>query len=113
MRIQRFLPWAFCLFTVLAVGCGRSELEQPEDVPTAPMDALDVGDVPTDRPRDVVPVDQGCTSNAQCDDGVFCNGVEQCNAGRCERLAPVDCADAIDCTQDRCDEAARMCVHQP
>jgi hypothetical protein len=53
-----------------------------------------------------------CTSSAQCNDGVFCNGVEACATGRCTpgRAA---CDDAVGCTQDRCDEELEQCVNAP
>lgn len=34
-----------------------------------------------------------CTSDAQCDDGSFCNGAESCVAGACQTGTPVVCAD--------------------
>jgi hypothetical protein len=53
-----------------------------------------------------------CTSSAQCNDGVFCNGVESCATGRCTpgRAA---CDDAVGCTSDRCDEELEQCVNAP
>jgi hypothetical protein len=55
----------------------------------------------------------GCRGDAECDDGVFCNGAETCSNGSCLSGTPPACADAVDCTVDRCDEAARACVHSP
>lgn len=52
-------------------------------------------------------------SNAECDDGLFCNGVELCEAGRCVGGRPLDVDDGIACTDDRCDEASRRVVHTP
>ncbi|MDO8631071.1 MAG: IPTL-CTERM sorting domain-containing protein, partial [Phycisphaerales bacterium] len=47
-----------------------------------------------------------------CDDGLFCNGVETCNPGvGCQAGTPPNCADAIDCTIDSCDETNDKCVH--
>ncbi|MBI5515865.1 MAG: putative metal-binding motif-containing protein [Deltaproteobacteria bacterium] len=49
-----------------------------------------------------------------CDDEVFCNGVESCDARRgCVRGAPVSCNDNYTCTIDRCDEPTKRCVHSP
>jgi len=58
---------------------------------------------------------QPCTSDADCDDGVFCNGAETCNldTGQCESGTPVDCSDGIDCTVDSCDEVNDACVNDP
>ncbi|MFW6086115.1 MAG: MopE-related protein [Myxococcota bacterium] len=45
-----------------------------------------------------------CTRDEDCDDGVFCNGVETCDVdeGRCVAGTPVDCDDGVDCTIDEC-----------
>ena len=50
-------------------------------------------------------------SNAACDDGLFCNGVETCGLTGCQAGTPVVCDDAVACTVDRCDESARACTH--
>ena len=53
------------------------------------------------------PTDAGGDSGsceAGCDDGVFCNGAETCEAGACVAGAP-PCAEGT-----RCDEAERLCL---
>ena len=50
-----------------------------------------------------------CTRNGVCDDGVFCNGAERCEDGRCVAGEPVVCDDGIDCTSDTCDETRWAC----
>ncbi len=53
-------------------------------------------------------------SAATCDDGLFCNGVEVCDANQgCRPGAPVSCDDGIDCTVDTCDEAGDSCSRSP
>ena len=54
-----------------------------------------------------------CLSDAECDDGLFCNGTESCDpgSGRCTPGAPPDCADANTCTADTCDPGLDACVH--
>jgi len=59
--------------------------------------------------------DAGCAG--QCDDGVYCNGVETCDpsdpsadAQGCVRT-PRDCADSLVCTTDSCDEDNKQCQH--
>jgi hypothetical protein len=48
-----------------------------------------------------------------CDDGLFCNGIEHCDAnGDCTPGMPLDCDDGVACTVDSCDEATRACVHK-
>lgn len=54
-----------------------------------------------------------CGSDAACDDGVFCDGVERCVAGVCEPATPVVCDDGLDCTVDGCDEAMDRCAFRP
>jgi hypothetical protein len=54
----------------------------------------------------------GCRSNADCNDGNACNGVESCRRGVCQAGTPLVCADANPCTTDTC-EAARGCVYPP
>ncbi|MFT5354591.1 MAG: hypothetical protein ACI9KE_001798, partial [Polyangiales bacterium] len=56
---------------------------------------LDAG--PADSGSDT-PEDGGlssCTMNSECDDGVFCNGDEQCAAGECVAGDAPDCDDAV------------------
>jgi len=48
-----------------------------------------------------------------CDDRLFCNGVERCQAGVCQPGEPPQCSDEIDCTRDSCDEALGRCRHDP
>jgi len=44
-----------------------------------------------------------CTINADCDDGLFCNGAETCNAGSCQ-------AGSDPCPGQGCDEATDSCT---
>ncbi|MFH1532007.1 MAG: hypothetical protein ABIK09_14880 [Pseudomonadota bacterium] len=50
-----------------------------------------------------------------CDDGVYCNGAESCNAntGTCEDGAAPEIDDGVDCTLDGCDEDDDKVVHVP
>src|SRR5207247_10915123 len=43
-----------------------------------------------------------CRSNADCDDGNLCNGIEMCRTatGLCQRGRPVGCGDGRACTHD-------------
>lgn len=60
-----------------------------------------------------------CGSDADCDDGVFCNGPETC-APDAEGADGLGCVamgaeafldDGVDCTEDRCDEATTTRIH--
>jgi hypothetical protein len=54
-----------------------------------------------------------CTVDADCDDGLFCNGAEICDTGTCQAGTPVDCNDGVDCTVDTCYEVNDTCVNTP
>ncbi len=74
-----------------------------------------------------------CATDAECDDGVFCNGAETCAAGDCRAgndpcpgqacdeepqicvdcLVDADCDDGVGCTVDACDVDANACAHTP
>ena len=53
----------------------------------------------------------GCTVDADCDDGAYCNGDETCNvpSGTCQAGTPVACDDDVACTDDACNEATDSC----
>jgi hypothetical protein len=49
-----------------------------------------------------------------CDDGLWCNGAETCNAILdCQPGTPPDCSDGIGCTVDSCNEATDSCKNIP
>ena len=50
-----------------------------------------------------------CENDGDCSDGVFCNGVETCNAGLCGAGTPADCDDAVGCTDDSCNVGTDSC----
>ncbi len=58
-----------------------------------------------------------CTLDAECDDGLYCNGLETCNTGTgfCEPGTPPDCDDGVACTTDACTEGIDeyICTHTP
>lgn len=51
-----------------------------------------------------------CAADVDCDDGVFCNGVETCVEERCVTGTPVICDDGDACTTDACEGDA--CTHE-
>ncbi|MEA3514211.1 MAG: PKD domain-containing protein [Nanoarchaeota archaeon] len=55
----------------------------------------------------------GCTSNEECDDGLFCNGGEICKIGQCISGTPIDVNDSLFCTVDSCDEDNDLVLHEP
>ncbi len=45
------------------------------------------------------------------DDGLFCNGLESSQTGKCVVTGVPDCDDGNDCTDDFCDEDTDSCAH--
>jgi hypothetical protein len=53
----------------------------------------------------------GCDETSECDDGLFCNGIEACVDGGCRPGVSVACDDGVACTLDQCSERLSTCVH--
>jgi len=66
---------------------------------------------PDDAGSDVPETGSACVVPADCDDTVFCNGVETCVAGACVPGAAPRCDDGIVCTLDACDADDDACTH--
>jgi len=58
-------------------------------------------------------VGQFCAIDADCDDGVFCNGAEPCVFGLCKAGVAPNCDDGNVCTSDSCDAGLDTCVNTP
>ncbi|UCC29305.1 MAG: S8 family serine peptidase, partial [Phycisphaerales bacterium] len=54
-------------------------------------------------------VGPGCSVPADCDDGLWCNGAEDCVSGSCVAGTPPDCSDGVGCTDDSCNEGTDSC----
>ena len=54
-----------------------------------------------------------CSVPADCDDGVYCNGAEDCVDGSCVAGTAIDCDDGVGCTDDSCNEATDSCDNVP
>jgi hypothetical protein len=52
-----------------------------------------------------------CNSDADCDDHLFCNGLETCTNNKCQSGSAPNCDDAIACTADACVESSKACTH--
>ncbi len=50
-----------------------------------------------------------CSITEECDDGLFCNGEETCEAGSCIAGTPPTCDDDDPSTDDRCDPSYDAC----
>ena len=51
------------------------------------------------------------TAEKPCDDGAFCSVGDRCVQGACVPTGDRDCADALDCTTDGCDDTGDACAH--
>jgi hypothetical protein len=52
--------------------------------------------------------------HSSCENGIYCDGEEQCVPGLgCRPGEPVSCTDFDPCTIDRCVEATQSCTHTP
>lgn len=55
----------------------------------------------------------GCSTNGECDDGMFCT-LDFCDESNGECVhGPLDCDDNNECTIDSCDEEADFCDNAP
>jgi hypothetical protein len=56
-----------------------------------------------------------CLDHAECQDGSYCNGEEQCVNGFCTEGTAIVCNedDGIACTVHACSEGEMACVHEP
>jgi hypothetical protein len=53
-------------------------------------------------------------NDALCSDGLFCNGLELCDAAEgCQSTAPPQLDDAVSCTTDTCDDILDQILHVP
>lgn len=111
--------WVSAASWVIAIaGCGGGDGADAGSIDGATFDAssfeggTDLDASRGDAARDGGMVGMPCTDGSQCDDGLFCTGVEACVDGACART-PVDCDDGVACTTDACREERRTCDHTP
>lgn len=100
----------------LVPGCGMIlDLDPPDDAGApAGMDAgAGDGGAAMDAARPDAGPPRECALDEDCDDDLFCNGLEHCVLGRCSAGTPVECDDGVDCTEDRCAEDDKACEHRP
>ena len=99
MRLRLALVTRYgCLLMVVLAGC--------DDGSTPDAGMMDGG-----PPLQDAGPSSSCVGNGECNDGVFCNGEEQCVMGTCQTGTPPSCDDGIECTTDTCNEPDRRCDH--
>lgn len=55
-----------------------------------------------------------CSSDVECDDGLYCNGIERCINSTCKAGTTVNCSSLNDqCNKGVCDETQDKCIAQP
>jgi len=96
--LARWLAAAVVLSRAADDGCGSTATPSEPPVDAAPDTAR------TPRPGDP------CTTRADCDDGVFCSGAEECLAGVCVSARNAACRAPSVCASVSCDESASACV---
>jgi hypothetical protein len=96
-----------------AVGdTGTVDADAPPDVPDV-ADTLEVGDArdtPVDGYRDTIGLP--CSTDAECQNGLYCDGEEICPYGFCQAGERADCSDGVNCTLDTCIEETDTCEHE-
>ncbi|MFH0983172.1 MAG: hypothetical protein V2A79_16760, partial [Planctomycetota bacterium] len=99
--------------------CGNGACDDGENPCNCPNDcpgcctATDCDD--DDACTEDLCVSYSCRHNAvDCDDGLFCNGTETCDALLgCQDGPDVDCNDDVSCTVDSCNEGTDLCDNVP
>jgi len=119
------------LALLLLSGCARSsemptdapvevrhdieETDGPADAPAEPdaLDALEVPDATDPAAEDgfVDTIGRVCATDEECQNGLFCDGEEQCPYGFCTAGPLHDCGDGVNCTLDTCNEETDTCEH--
>jgi hypothetical protein len=111
-RCERTPDDRLCSDGVFCNGAEICSLEDKRCVPGMPPGCDDGADCTADACDAQLDRCVNLPDDAECDDGLWCNGPERCRAfeGCREGTAP-DCTDDDVCTQDLCDEEADVCAH--
>ncbi len=93
---------------------------QPSEICNETTDTCVLCQVDADCDDGVGCTDDACVAGAcaftpnagNCDDGLYCNGSETCDAALdCQAGTPPDCDDGVACTDDWCDEIGDTCLN--
>lgn len=109
--LRRWLV-AAALLAALA-GCPPT-FSLPPDAKLSCADSAECGTWVCDKGLCVDPatLSKKCATTADCDDGLFCTGVETCQKGFCVSSAP-PCGSSFACLVPSCDEAEDACAVAP
>ena len=105
-RAARHLASTSLLLSLAVAGCGGGSNESDASLPDG---ATPIVDANVDARIDAA---AACHVDLDCNDGLYCNGVEHCTAGHCIAGSSPSCADDIACTRDFCSEERQTCVHE-
>ena len=94
------LPLLIFLCQCSSNGNGTADTDEDTD--------QDPSEEATDSP-DLGP----CETNADCSNGLVCDGEEQCVDGECLPGEALECDDEDSCTMDDCDEDEGGCIYKP
>lgn len=94
-RWTSFARWALASSAAVMVALSSSAVRG------APRQNF-IAEAPVDFEEPETALGTGCSTDADCDDGLFCNGQEVCDSGGCVSLGPP-------CDADICDENADQC----
>jgi hypothetical protein len=121
---------ALCTGASLLVACpsdpgGVAEDDSTGPEPTAgtttmnPTSGVDTTEPDTTTTSTTTDPDEtapppGCVADEDCDNGLFCDGEETCEAGECVPGTPPECAaDEVECTVEECNEELDACIQRP
>jgi len=92
-------------------GVEACDLGSGSCMPGTPVDCYDGVDCTDDSCNEESDTCDHAPNNGLCDDGVFCNGAETCEASSCQPGAVPDCDDGNACTVDTCDAVSDECMN--
>ncbi len=82
--------------------------------PGTPVDCDDGVSCTNDSCNEATDLCDNIASDANCDNGLFCDGAETCDPLLdCQVGTPVDCDDGVGCTNDSCNEGTDSCDNVP
>jgi hypothetical protein len=78
------------------------------------MDAPDTSESADPPPDDgfTDTIGMPCARDEDCQNGLFCDGEEECPYGFCTHGSLPDCSDGVNCTIDTCNEETDGCDHE-